>query len=562
MSTTRRLALAVLGLIVALLATPSPVHAHASLVGVAPADGAVVEEPPAVVEITFDESVSLTGGDARALDDTGAEVSTGASASGSVVSVALPPSLPEGTYVVTWRVISGDSHPVSGSSVFHVGEPSVSVDEALAVAGDAPSAGPGVRGLAAVTTAVGYLGVLVAVGVVWFRLLPARDVGFRTDRQLAVLRRRAVLVGAAGLVVSVPFRIARIGGGLDSLGDEAFLRANLTGALGWSIGVTIVGLALLTGVVGRPGNGRDAMVAVAGASIVTLSGFVIEGHTRTVDPVGAMVGGALVHTAAAALWAGGAIGLALVLRRADDDTPTIAAVVRRFSDLAVVSVGVVALTGGLLAWLVLPEPSDLVDTGYGVALLTKIALVGVLVGIGAYNRFRLVPPVPAPAPVGADVGGDPTALGRIRRTVGVEAVLIVAVVVATAVLVARSPVPATAEATGTGAPDAQVVEIDLSDGGRAVTTVDPVRVGANDLFVVVRSPDGQLLDPIEPIRVELRQPALAVGPITPTAHELSTGTFHVPVELPLAGTWQLDVSVRVSEFDESTGTGSIEIAPD
>ena len=82
---------------------------------------------------------------------------------GSVVSVALPPSLPDGTYVVTWRVISGDSHPVTGSSVLHVGAPSVSVDEALAVAGDAPSAGPGVRGAAAVTTAIGYLGVLVAV---------------------------------------------------------------------------------------------------------------------------------------------------------------------------------------------------------------------------------------------------------------------------------------------------------------------------------------------------------------------------------------------------------------
>jgi copper transport protein len=561
MSTTRRLVLAALGLLVALLASPSTVDAHASLVGVTPADGAVLDEAPPIVEITFDELVSLTGGDARVLDDAGDQVSTGAQATGGSVAVTLPASLPDGTYVVTWRVISGDSHPVSGSSIFHVGAPSVSVDEALAVAGGAASAGPVVRGLAALTTAVGYLGVLTAVGVIWFRLVPARDVGFRTDRRLATLRRRAVLLGVAGLVVSVPFRVARSGGGLDSLGDEAFLRDSLTGPVGWSVAVTIVGLALLTGVVGRPGNGRHATVAVAGTSLLALAGFVVEGHTRTVDPIGAIVVGALVHTAAAALWAGGVLGLAVALRSDGDDSVTTASVVRRFSDLAVGSVVVVALTGVVLAWLVLPEPGDLLDTGYGYALLVKVGLVGALVAIGAYNRFRLVPPAPAPAPapVGAAVADAGTTLCRIQRTVTFEAVLIVAVVATTAVLVARSPVPATAEATGSGAADAQVLEIDLSDGGRAIVTVDPARTGPNDLFVVVRTSDGELADPFEPIRVELRQPALDVGPIVPIAHELDTGRYHVPVELPIEGTWQLDVTVRVSEFDETTGTGSIEI---
>jgi copper transport protein len=120
-------------------------------------------------------------------------------------------------------------------------------------------------------------------------------------------------------------------------------------------------------------------------------------------------------------------------------------------------------------------------------------------------------------------------------------------------------VPASAEATGAGAPGAEIVEIALSDGGRAVFTIDPAEVGPNDLFVVVRGPDGELADPIEPIRVELRQPALDVGPLTPTAHELDIGSFHVPVEIPLDGRWQLDVTVRSSEFDEATGTGAIDV---
>src|ERR1039457_2695766 len=99
---------------VVLLAPPA--FAHAVLLQTTPGEGAVLTTPPKTVSLTYDEQVSVDPGSIRVYDTNGNRVDTGsiAKASADVVSVGVHPHLANGAYVVTWRVISADTHPVQG----------------------------------------------------------------------------------------------------------------------------------------------------------------------------------------------------------------------------------------------------------------------------------------------------------------------------------------------------------------------------------------------------------------------------------------------------------------
>ena len=106
--------------------TAIPAFAHAVLLSTSPVDGTIypVASPPGSVSMHFGENVGVKLGAVRVYDEHGKLVDTGApghpSGDGSTVEATLP-HLGAGTYVVTWRVISADTHPVSGAFTFSVG---------------------------------------------------------------------------------------------------------------------------------------------------------------------------------------------------------------------------------------------------------------------------------------------------------------------------------------------------------------------------------------------------------------------------------------------------------
>ena len=104
----------------------------------------------------FSETVEGNFGAVRVFDARARRVDDGRTihpgGSGSRLAVGLKPGLPDGTYVATYRVISADSHPVSGGLVFSVGKPAAAAAPTVAeLIGDS-AAGPvtqGVSGLPA-----------------------------------------------------------------------------------------------------------------------------------------------------------------------------------------------------------------------------------------------------------------------------------------------------------------------------------------------------------------------------------------------------------------------------
>src|SRR5437763_4232548 len=175
--------------------------------------------------------------------------------------------------------------------------------------------------------------------------------------------------------------------------------------------------------------------AAFAAAIVMLPGPSIAGHAldRGRSPI--EVVDDVLHVAAASVWLGGLVALGLALRTAGT------APLRRFSNVAIVSVAVLGATGVVRALSELSAVNQLWTTGYGRALLVKTGLLAVLVALGWINRYRLVPR--------HDLSG-------LRRTVPAELLLLAGLVVAVALLTdlrpGRDRVAAAAIATVKGPP--------------------------------------------------------------------------------------------------------------
>lgn len=104
------------------LAMAAPAAAHSELRRSVPAAGAVLEAPPAQIELHFNERVQLTA--LRLLRPGGAEIPLPRRAirESRSETIALP-HLPPGEYRAEWRIISADGHPVGGGIPFRVEAP-------------------------------------------------------------------------------------------------------------------------------------------------------------------------------------------------------------------------------------------------------------------------------------------------------------------------------------------------------------------------------------------------------------------------------------------------------
>jgi len=172
---------------------------------------------------------------------------------------------------------------------------------------------------------------------------------------------------------------------------------------------------------------RPVLTAVIGT--VMLVSFVFDGHTATVGPRLLIATADLAHTAAAAVWVGGVVLLAvLLLVRARAGVPTGAGELAvRFSVPATAAVVVAGLAGTVLTPLIIDAPGDLTSTPWGRIMLIKLGLVATVAVMGYVNNRYALPALDSWRPGTARF---------LRRTVAAEATVMIAVLLSTAILVA------------------------------------------------------------------------------------------------------------------------------
>ncbi|MGW2645067.1 copper resistance CopC/CopD family protein [Streptomyces sp. NPDC001393] len=582
----RRLTLLCAGLLLLLLGTAAPASAHAALRTTDPADGTLLRTAPRYVTLTFTESVGLLTDSFRVYDPTNHRLLTGpaehAPGHSDTARVPLPAKLTAGTYTVAWRVVSADSHPVSGALTFSVGT------RTATAASPAPddTENPVTAGLYNIARYLAYLCLAVLLGTAAFVAYcrPPTAAPLRTP----VLAAAWTLLAAttALYLLRAPYEEGTSPAlSVSSLAHTATTRpgALLLTRLTLLL-LAAAGMAFLRARRRRLPR-RTTLTVAAVLSVPLALTWTAAEHASAGIQVPLAITAATLHLLAMGAWLGGLAAVLRTLRR------TCIATLARFSRLAFASVTVLVVTGVYQSWRGLGSWQALTDTTYGRTLLAKLAAVTALLLAAACSRAwttRLtreprsaaaphpepvtVPPrpqpPPPPQPPERPIPPSPPPFHTLRRSVLAEAAVGVVVLALTTLLTSTVPGRAAAEAarTGTpttGIPTASVTTIPFDVGtpgghGKVQITLDPGRVGRTSVQAVVYGPDGGL-STVPELRVTLTLPAQHLGPldtrVTDRGGYWSSDTFDVP----LPGTWTMKATVRVSALDQVTVSAPVRV---
>jgi copper transport protein len=364
--------------------------------------------------------------------------------------------------------------------------------------------------------------------------------------------RAAAGVGALGSLVALPVQAALgTGRGPGSLFDHGVLGRVLTDGVGPALGLGLIGLGLLAAALGR------SRALTAAGAVVAATSFAATGHDRVGDLAALATVADVVHLLVVAVWGGGLVLLFWTLRarrRAPDaagpgadGTGATPALVLRFSSLATVAVLAAGATGATLAWREVRTLHALTSTGYGRVLLAKVAVVAVIGALGAYNHFRLMPALRG--------GKTKAGLRRLRHTVRIEAVALVAVIGLTAVVVAMTPGRTLAQ----GGPVEKIIQLDKV--GSVQVVVAPARAGFNQMHLYTFDPDHRPAQLAESVQIQLTLPAAQLGPIDRTAARAGPAHYQLNGrDLSIAGTWTITVQLKIDRFTQVSGTTDVKVA--
>ncbi|OYX03445.1 MAG: copper resistance protein CopC [Bosea sp. 32-68-6] len=529
MTALHRLALVLIALLFAAYAASGSALAHAALNGAAPADGSVLPAAPTEMILTFSEPVSpLTlrliapDGTATPLDQVQLRDRT--------LVIAAPAGLSPGTQVLSWRVVSADGHPVGGAILFSIGAPSPMAP----IAGTQADAA--VRALLWASRVALYLGLFIGCGGAAFAAWVA---------PLAPAARRGISAALLLGLVALPASLAAQG--LDALGADlgaVFQPAIWRAALGTSLAsmLAIAAGALASGLLAlRLAGGFGQIAGLLGVGLAGLA-LASSGHASAASPQALMRPAVFLHAAGIALWAGALLPLAKALGQTDA-----AATLQRFSSRIAVIVAVLLGSGLVLAVVQVERPAALIETDYGRVLLAKLALVALVLGLAAFNRWRLTSQVEA---------GRRTAACVLARIVTVELVLLLAIV-GTAALWRFTPPP---RALAIAAAQPANMHIHTLTA-MADVTLTPGRAGPVHVAIVLMNGEFGPL-PAKELTLSFANPAAGIEAIERRAVRGADGLWRIDdLSLPVPGRWSVELAILISDFEMLRLTDTVEIRP-
>jgi putative copper export protein len=240
-------------------------------------------------------------------------------------------------------------------------------------------------GVAVAARALALLCLYQSAGAVFFLALFERELP-RVRVRVRRLGSIAALCGMALVPLLAPLMAARMAGDFSGLFNGALLRVAWHSSNATAQAVQMLGLMLI--VIGLAANKPVAVLGAVLGAVLASCALVLTGHT-SVNPQRALLAPLLtVHLLIVAFWFGALAPLWLALRH--EALPDAAAVLRRFSRLAIWLVPGIALAGLSLAFVLIDDVAVL-RRPYGELLLAKLCLYLLLMGFAAMNRWRFVP---------------------------------------------------------------------------------------------------------------------------------------------------------------------------
>jgi copper transport protein len=458
-----------------LLATPAAASAHAYLTHTSPLPNAVLASAPRRVALTYDEAVEPRFAIISVTDAAGHQLTTApvsrSPSNPDTLFVPLKPHLPRGWYLIYWRAISVDGHPVQGAYTFAVGpEPGPPPQFAIPNISETATS-PNL--LAA--RWIMFLSVMVSIGLFAFRMLIARPLMARVEGTNLRPVTIAFCVMAAVGVVAIPTYLD-IATSIDSLRSAfavgelvplfrvtAFGRAYVDMEICYVLFVAAAAVALWVDRPLRRQRSIAELLSVTGALVGAAAVLLVPGlagHAAQTAPRGLSLLLDWCHLISGSIWLGGLVGLLVVWATlpAGRRVAGLGVCVPRFSNVALASVLVLLATGVGATIIHIPILAALWQTSYGIAILVKIGLLSAAMLLGAVNLLRSKPRLVAAT---AQPGLGEPAARLLRRTVSGEVILASSAVLAAGILSSLAP------------PSSALAQLDS-----ALATVGPSRVAS------------------------------------------------------------------------------------
>lgn len=534
----------------ALIIFVSPAQAHANLLQSIPEANAQLERSPVQIELFFSEpiedafsTIEVLDGSGERVDNNDAQVD---SADPTHMTVSLR-SLPDGIYLVSWRNLSSvDSHIVEGVFPFAVGNVDAAALADAAAASRQIKVSPGEIAARWLT----FLSMMVLAGsslfmiLVWQPAVQQTGIGGNLKPKWSRLPLYSILLllissifwlllqsgQAAGAAFATPWNPV--------VGQVLF--TTRFGAA-WSARILLAVAMLL--VLPKASSRRDRLIGL-GVSILMLLTVSIGSHGAAQPKSTLPIMSDLIHLTAASVWVGGLvhfiIGLFAVRTLDEAERPKLtAALIPKFSAMALVSVATLTLTGLYASVLQVGSIDGLLNTVYGRTLIIKLALVVPMVMLGAINLLVTTPNMKQ----AAEQNSDSPWVGRFRKLVSSEVTLGIAVLLSVAVLTSLSPAQIPGETPNlSGTQEVDDLEISLD--------VTPGRPGLNTFTVNVLK-DGQPAADVREVTLQFTPTTVDLPPGTAQLSAKGGGEYTVQGGfLTLPDAYQLQVSVRRTDaFD-------------
>lgn len=527
-----------------------PASAHANLERTTPASGAILDIAPSEVTLVFSEAVDVTLGRVVVVAPDGQQVQLGKPelrTNGTVVAARLGADVGEGTFVVSYRVVSADGHPISGGFSFSIGTPSQTAPDAANV-GEAP-VDPVVRVLLSVAKYLGYAGLALLAGPVLIVVaLWPRRLELSGPRRLIWIGWGLLLAGTVlSLYVQAPYSI---GGGLI---DVRF--SDLVESAGTTIGLAqivrivllLAAIPLLRDVAAGKELERLGLVGLGGLGVATVLTWPIAGHAVASPARLLAIPSDAVHVGAMGIWIGGLAVLAgyLLPWANQRELSAVLPVWSRWATYAVVSLVVSGVVQGVLE---VETPTALINTNYGKLVLAKIAGLVVILGVAAAARMLVRRRIAV-----EDIRHVRNLRAGMLVEVGLAAVVLVLATLLVQTTPARTAIATTASqeavpfTTSVSTPDF-VLQIDVT----------PAAKGNNSVHLTAFTATGAPQKVVE-WKATASNPNSGLTNVDIPLLTIADNHVVGEIQLPMSGNWQFKFTVRTSETDQSTVDQMIQI---
>ena len=500
--------------------------AHAVLISSSPTDGSRLDRMPTRISLHFDESVGIASDAATVLDASGNRVDNGTVRSadnGRTVIISMAPSVAgteqHGRYLVSYRVISADSHVVTGSLRFGVGE---SAGDTTSPPQPTDRAAAAVNGIA---TGLGYAGLILAVGTVAIALSVWRS-AWRSPRlwRLTLLGSVTIIVGAIVQLITSGSEIGSVRTVAQTLPGRLLqlriLLAAITAPLSWGV------LRSRT----RPDVGwlRWCWVIASAGLIVVVAA---HGHASSGEDRPVALLATTGHLLAMCGWVGGLVVLSIIIvprlltaSRAGRSGAgrIVARLLSSWSRLAFGCVAVLIVSGEVLAWRQVQPIEALWRTSYGVTLLIKLGLVVLSLAVALFNN-RMV--------------------AASRRWVRPPIAFTVELSIMAAVIIAATVLSSSRPAVDSYGPAVSISRPIAS--GQLRVDIDPTHRGPQSITVAAVDGAGRSVR-LRSLSGRLSSPGAGVSAVDVSFRRTADGWQSTDAIAPLPGTWQLQLSAGVT----------------